>query len=155
MEQMTVARFLEIQFTQCGKSQTEIAKELGYRKPNILSMMKKGETKLPLDMVGPMARVLNADPMYLLRLTMSEYTPGTWASIEQIFGETRSVSREEMRLIEMKRKTMQGRELDLDDPRVQKAAQAFLSEQALLADSQEQASIDRYNASPANARSIA
>ncbi|MGZ9053126.1 MAG: helix-turn-helix domain-containing protein [Rhodoplanes sp.] len=54
------------------KSQREIAAELGYERPNIISMMKRGETKLPLDKVPALAKALHVDPAHLFRLALEQ-----------------------------------------------------------------------------------
>lgn len=55
------------------KSQREIALECGYDKPNILSMFKCGEMKIPLDQIPPLAKALNADPRLLVGLGLEQY----------------------------------------------------------------------------------
>lgn len=80
---VTVAEYLTEQIRLSGKTQHEIANEAGFNKPNIISMFKKGETKLPLSKVGPMAKALGVDPVALFRLVMSEYEPQTWQAIEE------------------------------------------------------------------------
>lgn len=52
------------------KAQVEIATQAGFTNPNFLSMLKAGSSKLPIDRVPDMARALDADPAYLLRLTL-------------------------------------------------------------------------------------
>jgi hypothetical protein len=41
-------------------------------------------TKLPLNKVGPIARALEVDPAYLLRLALREYLPETYSAIENV-----------------------------------------------------------------------
>jgi hypothetical protein len=68
------------------KTQRQIADEIGYEKPNVITMFKQGLTKVPLEKVAPLARALNADPVYMLRLAMSEYMPETLTAISEIMG---------------------------------------------------------------------
>lgn len=73
-----VSEFLERQIEKLrmeGVSQRDIAREIGYSRPNILSMMKKGETKVPVDKVPAFARALKCDPVKLYRLVMQQYWP--------------------------------------------------------------------------------
>ncbi len=79
----TVADFIADRLAESGKTQRQVAEECGFEFPNIITMFKKGQTKLPLDRIGPLAKALNADPAYLLRLAIMEYMPSTWASIEE------------------------------------------------------------------------
>ena len=54
------------------KSQNEIAIEAGFVSRNMLSMLKSGASKLPLDRVPSLAKALDCDPAYLLRLTLEQ-----------------------------------------------------------------------------------
>ena len=83
---ITVASYLEIQIAVSEISQKDIATAIGYDKPNVITMIKQGKTKLPLNKVGPLAKVLGIDPVHLLRLAMSEYHPDTWLAINHIIG---------------------------------------------------------------------
>jgi transcriptional regulator with XRE-family HTH domain len=68
------------------KSQREIAAEIGYEKPNMVSMFKRGEAKVPLDKIPALAKALNVDPAFLFRLAMEQYWPGQEDAIGAIFG---------------------------------------------------------------------
>lgn len=80
-----VARFLNDAINQSAKSQLEIAREVGFPKPNMITMVKQGRTKMLITKVKLMADALGIDPKYLLRLCLEEYQPGNWAVIEDIF----------------------------------------------------------------------
>ncbi|MDR3409353.1 MAG: helix-turn-helix transcriptional regulator [Formivibrio sp.] len=82
LPKFTVAEFITLKIAEAGKSQKEIANELGYEHANVISMIKSGATKLPLEKVGSMAAALFVDPIQLLRLTLDEYQPGLYAAIE-------------------------------------------------------------------------
>jgi transcriptional regulator with XRE-family HTH domain len=78
----TVAQYITIEVNGSGKTQREIAEEAGFPNPNTISMFKTGATRLPLDRVGPLAKALEIDSAYLLRLVMLEYFPETWREVE-------------------------------------------------------------------------
>jgi len=102
---MRVADYLAQQIILRGKSQKEIAEEVGYEKPNVITMMKQGHTKIPIVKVGAFARALEVDPAYLLRLVCMEYMPETWAAIEDAIGGT-ILTRNELLLVqEYRRRT--------------------------------------------------
>ena len=63
-----------------SKSQVEIAIEAGFVSRNMLSMLKTGSSKLPLDRVPSLARALECDPAYLLRLTLEQVEGDTAAN---------------------------------------------------------------------------
>ena len=54
------------------KTQAEIAAQAGFTNANFLSMLKAGSSKLPIDRVPDLARALDADPAYVLRLTLEQ-----------------------------------------------------------------------------------
>jgi hypothetical protein len=78
----TVAQYITIEVNGSGKTQREIAEDAGFPNPNIISMFKTGATRLPLDRVGPLAKALEIDSAYLLRMVMLEYFPETWEQVE-------------------------------------------------------------------------
>jgi hypothetical protein len=94
-----VADYLAQQIRLCGKSQKQIAEEVGYDKANVVTMMKQGLTKIPITRVGAFARALEVDPAHLLRLVLAEYSPETWAAIEEAINGT-VLTRNERRLVE-------------------------------------------------------
>lgn len=69
-----------------GKTQKDIALELGYDKPNMIAMMKSGDVKVPLDKVPALAKALNIEPAFLMRLAMNQYWPGFADTIADVFG---------------------------------------------------------------------
>jgi transcriptional regulator with XRE-family HTH domain len=73
-EHTRLARYLDQRILQLKsrKSQRQIALEAGFRNPNVLSMIKAGSSKLPLDRVPAMAKALDVDPRYLLRLAFEQ-----------------------------------------------------------------------------------
>ena len=71
----TVAQYLDLAIERTGKTQRELAAEIGYPRPNVISMMKNGDTKIPIDKVPAFARALRIDAGYFLRLALAEYHP--------------------------------------------------------------------------------
>ncbi len=87
------ARLLELKHK---KSQAEIAEEAGFVNQNMITMIKKGATKLPLDRVPALAAALDCDPALLLRLALEQSAGSTaTAAIYEIIGQS-PVSRNEM-----------------------------------------------------------
>ena len=69
-----LAIFLERRILQLQhkKTQRDIATEAGFTNPNMLTMLKKGQTKLAIDRVATLASALETDPKYLLRLALQQ-----------------------------------------------------------------------------------
>ena len=69
------------------KSQLQIASEAGFPSPNMITMIKQGASKLALDRVPSMARALEADPAYLMRLALEQaVSEESAAAIVETFG---------------------------------------------------------------------
>ena len=68
------------------KSQREIALAIGYDKPNVLSMIKHGDVKLPLDKIPALADAIEVDPAHLLRMAVHDYLPKLEKAFEQVIG---------------------------------------------------------------------
>jgi hypothetical protein len=69
------------------KSQLEIASESGFLNPNMLSLLKSGACKLPLDRVVSLAKALECDPVKLFVLALEQLDRNTTEqAIRQIFG---------------------------------------------------------------------
>jgi transcriptional regulator with XRE-family HTH domain len=84
----TVAEFLADRLASSDKTQRQVAAECGFESPNIVTMFKQGQTKLPINRVGPLAKALDVDPAHLLRLVLLEYLPNTWETIEKVMQST-------------------------------------------------------------------
>jgi transcriptional regulator with XRE-family HTH domain len=77
---------VELQKRMHGKTQADIAREVGYDKPNMIAMWKAGTAKIPLDKVPQAAKALGMDPAFLFRLAMSQYWPDAAETIAHVFG---------------------------------------------------------------------
>lgn len=101
---MTVAQYLTTKINESGKTEEEIATEIGYDSANVITMFKQGLIKLPMNTVGPIARALEVDPVYLLRLAFTEYMPETFEAIEHALGTT-FVTENERKLLQQFRQS--------------------------------------------------
>lgn len=55
------------------KSQAEIAFEAGFVSPNMISLIKSGSTRLPIERVPGLAKALDVDPRRLLLLALEQW----------------------------------------------------------------------------------
>lgn len=83
---MSVSEFIVERQAELGIANRDLAEAAGYHNQNVITMIRRGKTKLPLDKVEPFARVLRVDSAWLFRLAMSEYMPETLKVIEQCCG---------------------------------------------------------------------
>ncbi|NDR55838.1 helix-turn-helix transcriptional regulator [Pseudoruegeria sp. M32A2M] len=68
-----------------GLTQREIAQRAGFPKPNVLSMMKTGETKVPIERIPALAEACDVDPIDFARIAMLEYHPEIWGTLNLVF----------------------------------------------------------------------
>lgn len=115
------AQYLAQQIELSGKKQREIAEALGYERPNIITMFKQGSTKVPIEKVPALAKVLGLDPAHLLSLAMQEYLPDVYKTVQETFG--RTVSANEYAIIQVIREITDNR-----DPPLTKQLRARLEE---------------------------
>jgi hypothetical protein len=107
---LSVAEFLTLKIDSSDKSQSEIARELGYPNQNIITMFKQGRTKLPIPKVPAVAKALDCDPLHLLKVVLTEYAPDTWAVIEGVMGRN-IVTDSEMEVVNVVRQVAGGQEV--------------------------------------------
>ncbi len=95
---LTVADYLTHAMKISGKTQKEIALEAGFAKPNILSMMKQGLTKVPFERIPALARACGVSEAAFMRLAMQEYMPNAWGAISTTLGDI--LTEDEKRVLE-------------------------------------------------------
>ena len=67
-------------------TQREVADRVGFRNANIVSMMKTGETRVPLDRIPALAQTLGMDEQDFLILAIQEYHPGVHEVLVDVLG---------------------------------------------------------------------
>ena len=107
---ITVAEYLTEQINICGKSQKEIAEDIGYEKHNMITMLKQGKTRIPINKVPAMAKSLGVDKIHFLKLVMNEYMPAVWEAIEDCVGDN-TYTENERELIKTVRENSDGLDL--------------------------------------------
>lgn len=77
----TAAKFLtdRINTLRRRKTQKQIAHEAGFPNPNMLSYLKAGTNKIPIDRVPALAKALEVDQAYLMRLALEQSVGATAA----------------------------------------------------------------------------
>lgn len=126
MANKTVADYISQQIKASGKTQAQIARETGYGRPNLISMIRHGHTKLPMQKIGVFARALGVDPAFLFRLVMMEYAPATWDAIKEIHGAIPVTQNERVILNEI-RKLSRNADPELQSPAQYRALKDFVA----------------------------
>ena len=78
-------RILDLKAT---KNQAQIAAEAGYPNPNMITMIKQGTSKVALDRIPALAKALDCDPAWLMRLALEQSIGSTAATaVTDVFGD--------------------------------------------------------------------
>lgn len=149
---VTVAAYIDQQLALSEKSQKAIAAAIGYTNPNVLTMIKHGNTKLPLNKVGLLARELGVDPKHLLQLTLREYMPDLWDVLESILGEGALVSQEELAVVNFVREAVGTTAIDMADPENKREFTEALKSLTKRSQAKANATVKRISSLPPNAR---
>ncbi|WP_051002477.1 helix-turn-helix domain-containing protein [Magnetospirillum molischianum] len=84
----SVQDYLTKQIELSGAPQRQIAKDAGFSSPQMLSMIKKGDARLPMDKIEPLAIVLGVDPARFMQIWFNDYHPFYLRLIERSLGAT-------------------------------------------------------------------
>ncbi|WP_412552414.1 hypothetical protein [Shimia sp. MIT1388] len=84
-------------------TQREIADRIGMRNPNVISMMKQGITRVPLNRIPALSETLEINAQTFLMTAIEEYHPGTHEVLVDVLG--LPLSDTEMRLLGLLRTT--------------------------------------------------
>lgn len=82
----TFSSYLAAQIDASEKTQREIALALGYARPNLITMFKQGLTKVPIEKVPALAKILGLDLVHLLTFALREYQPEILKTIQSNVG---------------------------------------------------------------------
>lgn len=77
------ASFLSAAIASSGLTQKEVARRAGFNRSNFVSMMKSGETKIPISRVPSLARACGVSELKLLEIVLSEDHPEMWRVIKE------------------------------------------------------------------------
>ncbi|MBT8467567.1 MAG: helix-turn-helix domain-containing protein, partial [Deltaproteobacteria bacterium] len=80
------ARMLDQAIQNSPLTQAEIAMRAGFPKPNVLSMMKNGLTKVPLARVPALAQALGIEQTQFLDCALAEYHPEVYQILTEVLG---------------------------------------------------------------------
>lgn len=77
------ASFLSAAIASSGLTQKNIARRAGFKHPNVISMMKSGETKIPVPRVPDLAKACGIPELELLEIVLYEDHPEMWRVIRR------------------------------------------------------------------------
>lgn len=67
-------------------TQREIADRAGFQKANVISMLKSGEMRVPLERIPALSRALGMDEREFLLVAIEEYHPGVHEVLVETLG---------------------------------------------------------------------
>ncbi len=95
-------------------NQREIADRVGFKHANIISMLKSGETRVPLDRIPALAQTLGMDERLFLMIAIEEYHPGVHEVLVDILG--LPLSDAELGILTMFRMATMRDEIEVEGP---------------------------------------
>jgi len=103
-----LAVFIAGKLDTSEKTQTEIAAEVGFEHPNVLSMIKSGATQIPIGRVPALADALEIPRDELLRRCLDAYLPELYAILAMVLPGTmfNDEQVEMVRMVEAARRVM-------------------------------------------------
>ena len=109
---MSVRQLIVSQSRKLNIGTKDLAALVGYPVPSVVSMIKAGSMKLPLDKVPAMAAALQVDAIYLARLVDSESGGRVLPVLEAIL-HRRAITEHECWLLDQLRELSGGLDVDL------------------------------------------
>ncbi|KMJ45141.1 hypothetical protein AB204_10625 [Xenorhabdus khoisanae] len=97
MSKNIIGDFLAAAILASGKSQAEIAEEVGYSAHNNISMLKSGKMLFPAEKISIFAKALGIDEGVLFRIVMQTRYPEIFALYEK---NARTLSQDEVKVLE-------------------------------------------------------
>jgi hypothetical protein len=121
-----LAKFLSKRIDELAatKSQRLIAQQAGFKTPGIISMIKTGDAKLPLDRVIGLAKALETDPAHLMRMAIKLYFTNDDKETTQLF-DAMFMSANEKAIITLIREISGASDPGLNDQRRSAITKAF------------------------------
>jgi hypothetical protein len=98
-----VAKYLGDCVARSGKTQLEIAEEAGFPAAHVISMMKGGHLKVPLNRIPALAKALGVDPKEMFARCLEAYEPELF-EVYASLAPAMLVSARELRLLRMLRR---------------------------------------------------
>jgi len=121
-----VAAYIAAAIEKSSKTQLEISAEAGFPRSSVLSMIKQGQTKMPLARIPQMARALDVDEVEFFRLAMSEYMPDLLRICDAMYARD-ALSEAERLLLKEVRQCAKEQPLQIT-PKFRQALQRFVAD---------------------------
>lgn len=110
---LPVKDVLQTRMFELGIKNIDLQHHLGLPSPNVISMMKKGTMRLPIQYATKVANYLEIDKMAFLRKVVEENDPTLWDAVQEATGSLVSLSENEAKFLKVVRAELDGFDTDL------------------------------------------
>ena len=114
---LPVKEILKSRLKDLELKNTDLQKALGYPRPNVIAMMKKGTMRLPANKAVIAAELLEVDPVFLLSKVIAESDADLWDVISLVMAD-RLITANEMAVLRLLRQLLNGHDVNLAESRV-------------------------------------
>lgn len=104
----TLKQLIAARQADLALSDRDVAVAMGYDSPTVVTMIKSGSMRLPINKARALAEVIQVEPGAVMRLLLGETSPELLQSIEECVGPL-ALTNTEKRLILKLRETAEGR----------------------------------------------
>lgn len=112
---MPVKDVLQTRMFELGIKNIDLQKHLGLPSPNVISMMKKGTMRLPIQYATKVANYLEVDKLAFLRKVVEENDPAVWDALHEAVSNSIPLSSNELKFIKITRAGLDGFDVDLSN----------------------------------------
>jgi transcriptional regulator with XRE-family HTH domain len=95
----------------CGKSDEQMAQELGFSRASVYAAVKASSMKFPAGKLMILAQVLDASPSQLLEAFLRDQSPDLLDAVRKVWGPT-GLTKGEQKLVEAYRHLTGGRDVE-------------------------------------------
>lgn len=107
--------FLSRALDEAQLSNPDVAQRLGYSKANVISMMRHGSMKVPINKIPDLADMLKMSRMDLLMMALNEYDPAFLECLKRTLGEGQTLAKNELAILEVVRSVMPSGDFNLTE----------------------------------------
>jgi len=110
---LSVKEIMRIKMYELNIKNVDLQRHLGFPTPNVISMMKNGTMRVPIQHAPKIAALFEIDKLFFVRKVVEENDPALWDALESCLGFGFSATTNENKLLSSIRKELDGHDPDL------------------------------------------
>jgi hypothetical protein len=110
---LSVKEIMRIKMYELNIKNVDLQRHLGFPTPNVISMMKNGTMRVPIQHAPKIAALFEIDKLSFVRKVVEENDPTLWDALESCLGVGFSTTSNENKLLSFVRKELDGHDPDL------------------------------------------